>query len=97
MLNTEDKGVNDATCPPEARSLSGSSLPGSNWPSSTNIRQSAEKPQHEAAADYAGICHTSHQAYKCGTRPFLVGSGRRAEAHMRPAVTKIPRALLAFP
>ena len=45
----------------------------------------------------SGICHTPHQAYKCGTRPvFLDRSGRRTVAHTRPAVPKMPRTPSAF-
>ena len=36
-------------------------------------------------------------AYECGTRPFLGGSGRRAEAHTRLAVQKMPRTSSALP
>ena len=38
---------------------------------------STEKSQHKAKVDHAGICHTPHQAYKCGTAqcPFFVGLG----------------------
>ena len=48
--------------PPEARG---------NQPSDMNARQSAENPLNEAGVDQAGIYHTPHQAYKCGTRPFF--------------------------
>ena len=35
-----------------------------------------------------GICSTSHRTWKCGTRPFFGGSGRRAVANTRPAFAK---------
>ena len=35
-----------------------------------------------------GSCSTPHRTWKCGTRPFFGGSGRRAVAHMRPAFPK---------
>ncbi len=35
-----------------------------------------------------GICCPPHQTGKYGTRPFYGGSGRRAVAHTRPAVSK---------
>ena len=39
-----------------------------------------------------GISCTPHLTGKCGTRPFLGGSGCRARAHTRPARPKIPSA-----
>ena len=45
---------------------------------------------------WTGVCYTPHQAYKCGTRPFLGGSSHRAIAQMCPAVPKMPQALSAF-
>ena len=44
----------------------------------------------------AGICHASHQAFEGGTKPFIGGSGRRAEADTRPAVPKMLRARRHF-
>ena len=44
----------------------------------------------------AGICHASHLAYEGGTKPFIGGSGRRAEAETRPAVPKMLRARRHF-
>ena len=35
-----------------------------------------------------GICNSPHLTSKCGTRPFLGGTGRRAVAHTRPAFSK---------
>ena len=44
-----------------------------------------------------GICCSPHITGKCGTRPFLGGSRRRAGAHTRPALPKMPTAPSAFP
>ena len=44
-----------------------------------------------------GICCSPHLTGKCGTRPFLGGSGRRAGAHTRPTFPKMPTAPSAFP
>ena len=44
-----------------------------------------------------GICCSPHLTSKCGTRPFLGGSRRRAGAHTHPAFPKMPTAPSAFP
>ena len=46
---------------------------------------------------YCGICCSPHLTGKCGTRPFLGGSGRRARARMCLAFPKMPTAQSAFP
>ena len=38
-----------------------------------------------------GICCSPHLTGKCGPRPFLGGSGRRAGGHTRPAFPKFLR------
>ena len=43
---------------------------------------------NQTSAKYCGICCSPHLTGKCGTRPFLGGSGRRAVAHTRPAFPK---------
>ena len=42
-------------------------------------------------------CCTPHLTGKCGTRPFLGGSGDRAVSHTRPAFPKMRTAPSAFP
>ena len=44
-----------------------------------------------------GICLQSYQPDEYGTRPFLGGSGRRAEARTHQTFLKMPRASSAFP
>ena len=40
------------------------------------------------SAKCCGICSTPQRTWKCGTRTFFGGSGRRAVAHTRPAFPK---------
>ena len=68
----------------------------SNIGNRTRLRTTSS-PVNTTVIRYCGICCSPHLTGKCGTRPSLGGSVRRAVAHTRPAFPKIPSAPSAFP
>ena len=56
---------------------------------STACRSATRQLNQKAAPIRScGICYSPHLTSKCGTRPFLGGTGRRAVAHTHPAFPK---------